>query len=215
MNRRELLRLGVGGLAALALPGFVRASAPRPTWFTHEELGRIFDWVDGQTTRETVDLDDPRFWNDKRLEQHEVVSLAIMRMANIMHRMTLDQKSTHWMVMSPGTASRDIWHPAVFCEYTTPGRRGGEWVRKPWRRFNQAEVSPGVYRLGSFNGRWQMYVDERFPENKLMLGMGYRTVVRFRREGVVRDDWGEYPKLVPYEGRPTLRNFAVITLKGG
>jgi hypothetical protein len=215
MDRREALKFGLGSLAALALPSLARASAPVPTWYTQAELRAIYKFLDGKAARETVNIRNPVDWTGGVLEAHEAVYFAIMRLTNIMHRRSMDCDSNHWMVMSPEMADRNIWHKVNNCDYSTPGRPGGEWVWKSWRKFIRAEVSPGVFRIGAMNNKWERYVDVGFPDHKLMMGMGhkdnYKKVVRFRKEGMVQYDWGEYPNFVPYLGQPTRANFAIIT----
>lgn len=213
MNRREFIA-ACGGLATLPMIGKVEClpKVEYPFW-TKPQLIKLFNLFDGKITREIVDLQELKDWNGELLKPEELVHLAIMRMSNIMHRKTLDRTSNHWMVMNPNTCSKDIWSKHVFHDYSTPGKEGGRWLKRHWYARVTERTSPEVYKLGNLCGKWQMYVcDGGFPDNKIMLGMGFKQVVHFRREGMKVDEWGERPNFVPYMDRPTVKNFAIITL---
>jgi hypothetical protein len=214
MNRRELFGYAAGGLAALTVPSLGVAQSPPkpPPWFTKNQLLHLFKQLDGTGTRETIDMVKPKFWNGHDLEPHEALFLGIMRMSNVMHRKTLDAQSKQWIVVGPRMCRHELWYKYVFSDYSTPGKEGGEWVKKPWRTRIKEEVTPGVYHIGHLNSKWNFYVCEGFPDNKLMLGMGHREVIHFRRGGMVRHSWGDYPEMIPYMGKPTRKNYAVITL---
>lgn len=215
MNRREMLQCVASSVAALSFPGFSTAQITPYKWFTRKQLLHLFKQLDGQTTRETVDMVKLRSWSGIPLEPHESVHLAIMRMSNIMYRKTLDGQSQHWLVIAPEMCLKtpDIWHKFQFSIYSTPGKQGGTWQRKHWKHFVKEQVCPGVYNVGNLCGKWQFYVCEGFPDNKIMLGMGYKQVIHFRKEGMKQYEWGEYPNLVPYMDKPTRKNYAIITLE--
>src|SRR4051812_31923835 len=113
MNRRDVLRLALGGAASLFLPSLsvVAAPAPQPTprpkkryeFLTHRQIMHVFGKCDGVTTGETVNLKEEVSWNGALLPPHELVYLGFMRMSNIIHRKTLCRDSPWWMVVSPGT----------------------------------------------------------------------------------------------------------------
>lgn len=214
MNRREMLKCTIGGVATLSLPSMLFAQPiKQPTWFTRQQLLKLFKQLDGQTTRETVDMVDPRFWNGRSLETWEAVHIAMTRMCNIMHRKTLDYQSKHWLIVSPATCRSKYWPGYVFGTYSTPGKMGGVWIEYPWYKSIKDEVAPGVHEVGWLNGKWQFYVCEGFPDNKIMLGMGYKEVIHFRRGAMKRYEWGECPEFIPYMAKPTRKNYAIITLK--
>lgn len=210
MNRRSFL---VEILEHIPLLNLYAAAPPQqPKWFTHRHLRIILNHIDGKGTRETVDVAEPKSWNNEPLTTHEAVYLAIIRMSNIMFRKTLDKNSPWWMVVSPALMDRtDIWPKYMCCTYTTPGKKGGDWLRYPWRRDIQEEVSPDIYKMKfALNCKWQLYVAEQFPQDKMLLGMGYKQVTRFRKtgkmltqtlnEGTEHEHTYTYPEMEAYKG---------------
>lgn len=211
--------IGVPLMAQAVLPP---VKPPLPSWFTKKQLLHLFHQLDGQTTRETLDMVACRCWTDNVLLPHEHLHLAIMRMSNIMNCKTLDRNSDYWLVVSPEMCSKptSVWHPFMFADYTTPGKMGGEYIRRDWRSDILEEVTPGVYKVGRLCGKWWFYVCEDFPDNKVMLGMGHREVIQYKSDGTMKQmDLGgkiyEYPNRIPYMGKPTKKNYAVITLDYG
>jgi len=205
MNRREMFKYAAGSFIALSLPDIVIAK--QPTWFTKKQLLCLFNQLDEQTTRETVDINELKNWNGEPLEPHEMLHLSIMRMSNIMHRRTLDSKSQYWIVVAPSMCDGDMWYPYQFSIYQ--GKYpNGKWIKKSWQSYIREEVSPGIYSIGNIGCKWNLYVCSEFPDNKIMLGMRYKEVINFRKQ-----DWGEIPNYVPYMGKPTRNNYAIITLK--
>lgn len=227
MNRRTALKTLAALPAALLLPQAQAAPALAPLLFpvalpfySPGELVRIYGWLKGHisnVTTEVVRLREPDRTGDVR-EPQELVAHAIYRTRNITHRKTINQERM-WMAMSSKTADADIWDKVNNCEYTTPGKPGGEWVRKAWRDRKPVEVVPGVWRVGVLNGVTPQYVVEGFPNNVLMCGVGCREVVRWRTGPVVTKRYQDgfvhtYPEAIPYMGRPTLRHFGLIGLVG-
>ena len=207
MNRREMLKVAASSLAALLLPNFTVAATKKPEWFTHDELMVIFNHVYGKTSHEYINLDNPVNWKGMQLDLHEAYYLAVIRMSNIMHRKTLDNVSKHWMVVSPSFCERPIWYGHQFGVYSTPGKPGGVWIKKHWREVSK-EVAPGVYSIGNMNCKWSLYLDEKFPANVALLGMGYRQVVRHEYTG--KKNAEGYPEIKARLGKPTVKNYAYV-----
>jgi hypothetical protein len=63
-----------------------------------------------------------------------------------------------------------------------------------------------------------IYVATEFPDNVVLLGMGYKTVTQFKRTGkqiTYHCENGksfEWPEMIPYQGAPTAKNYALIKL---
>lgn len=244
MNRREMLLTTAGGLTALSLPCEVPAKIvspvpplPKPAapkWFTHRELMNILKKVSKHSAREEFDFDNPIDWEGCPQQLHELFYLATLRMTNIMHRKTLDGSSKHWIVMSPALIERETFFPFQFGVWSNPGSRDGVWRKIPWReaRFSQEvslgvwqeegikEVTPRVWRVGTMSCKWGIYVDERFPEDIAMLGMGHKSVLHHRQtgktermtlnEGTIHEKTYDQPIYEAYLGPPTTNFYATI-----
>ena len=213
VTRREMLRTTVGGMATLLAFPFPASPKSKPKTnsqcLTQKNLLTIYAHVKGNTTQENIDLDNykpidwagkPLVWAEKPLVLHEAFYLAIIRMSNIMFRKTLDSNSKHWMVMSPSMCGRDIFPPHQFGVWSNPGSLDGIWIKKDWRD-SAIQISPGVSKVGTMNGKWTMYLAELFPQNVVMLGMGDRQVVRHKRHN---------NKIIAYRGPPTTHYYAII-----
>lgn len=215
MNRRELLKYLAAGVATCTLPNI--SIAKEYSFFNKNQLLRLFKQIDASKgLKEIIRMNNLKEWNGSTLKPHEAIHIAIMRISNLMHRRTLDNQSQHWIAVDESMTKHDLWYKFQFCKYSTPGQEGGTWEPKPWQYFIKNEIAPGVFNIGNLCGKWDFYVCPGLPKNKILCGMGYKQVVHFRQEGTIQYDWdipNEYPNLVPYMDKPTLKNYAVINLE--
>lgn len=212
MNRRTMLAATGSAAIGLMLPIKIQAakiSKPKHEWFAHEELMKTYRFVrdhgyppipvgNGFGTSELVTLDNGK-------EGYENFYLALMRISNIIHRRTLVGDQPHWIVLSPGLCSQNIFFPHQFASWSSPGDKNGHWIKRHWTK-NAKEVAPGIFKVGAICCRWTIYVDcrgGRYLKNDVLLGTGYKTVVRYKR---IKPN----AEIVPYIGNPTISNYGLI-----
>lgn len=190
-------------------------------FFTHTRLQRIYSLVNNKATQEVINMDDPLDHKGNSFPLHEAFCLSCCRLSGIMHRKTLDGSSKYWMVMSPEMCERKIWYQHQFGLYSTPGKSGGKWIDKSWMDGEVTrEVNDGVYYCGSLCCKYGIYVDIEFPKEVVMLGMGGRNVIHYRKTGkIIKEVLNEgteheyrydRPELIPYWDSPTSKNYAIV-----
>lgn len=187
----------------------------KPEWHTHKDLMRILNFAQKHSCKEKLDFTNPVHWNGSDLPLHEAFYLSLMRLSNIMYRRTLDNISDWWIVVSPQMCQQDIWYSHQFCDWDKENKI---WVKWYWKDRSK-EVSPGVWKSGKVGSKWQIYIDEKFPSNVVLLGMGYKKVTRFKKTGKIisntydnnGNSWThEYPETEAYLGNPTSYNYSLI-----
>jgi hypothetical protein len=147
MNRRTALKIMGSSVVASVLPTPVIAEQ-KPTWFTHEKLVFVHDWMVKNTTYEIYDFD-----KEELEEEYDYgLYLPIVRAANIMHRKVMQIPENRWLVAGPKLMGKIVpfYHTLDLSN----------------------EVSPGIFKFGNYCGVYNLYMDLKFPENSCLMGFG-------------------------------------------
>lgn len=187
LNRREMILASAAAMLGItAIPKVVSARPINTEWFTKKHYLWLFDQINSRNSGEVIERSKFETHSEFQIGFHS----ELMRLTNIMERRTLDNHSRFWIVARPDMFTRQN---NIF------------YLRSNLLFKN--EINSGVFQFETLCGKWDVYSCDDFPDNKVMIGMGYRSVRRFRpiKERKSGDSGC-------YLGVPTSDNYSIITI---
>jgi hypothetical protein len=156
MNRRDVLKIMGVSAVACVVPTPVIAK-PKPTWFTHEQLVFVHDWMVANINYETMDFD-----KEEEEDYDYGLYLPMIRASNIIHRKTLVELENRWLVAGPKLMGKIV----------------------PFYNILDLsnEVSPGIFKIGCYLCAYNLYMDLNFPENSCLMGFGDKLRKNIKHE---------------------------------